>query len=197
MSDEAPQGDAAPSAADKVAQFLAAVKEQMFDKPLPEELSEATGHAPSEYTLVNREVKVDPWECNAGHHHKDITLVETFNLNAQGAPAPALSLDAAIEQFKAEAATEPEGSLGIADETDADGGIAFNPTDGSIIRMATLHQAFETEASLNGGGARPGVMFLTPEMLAQLLGGQFPLGEEGPDDEDDLPPSGPAPNGPN
>ena len=162
MLGDKPQGDGAPlSRVDMLEKFLQAGRQAFADRRLPAEIEQATGVAASRYKLVDRRVDVGSWVCPHGHNHKDIMLVEVFKNAAEGVE-PALSLDAALDQFRAEALVDPAGALGFAESTQGVLGMRPMP-DGTVQKLLLLRQAFETETSLIG---QPGQM--SPQMANYL-----------------------------
>jgi hypothetical protein len=186
---EEPQDAAPPSVLEQINAVVDQVKEKLFSQPVLESIEQHTGFPASAYKLTNREVIVNEGKCGAGHQHRDITLVETFNTEAAEGQEPSLSLDAAIAKFKEEVSVEPEGSLGFADETGfSPPGYGPGDSDGELKRFLTLHAAFETVDSINRPKIDPMQAF-----IAALMGGQ--LG--GPDDdEEDLGADNGGPKGP-
>jgi len=174
--DDEPQGGVPLSATEMLDKFLQAGRQFLANGKLPEEVEQATGVAASEYKLVDRRIQVGNGQCGKGHDHKDILLIEVFKKAAEGTE-PELTLDAALDQFRAEALTEPAGSLGHAEPTQAIAGARPMP-DGTVQKLLLLRQAFETELSLVG---HPGQM--SPEMAAYLRlmqGRRFGGGRGGP-----------------
>jgi len=175
MLDDKPQGEGVPlSRIEMLEKFLQDGRKVFADRRLPDEIEQATGVAASKYKLVDRRVDVGGGTCDKGHFHKDILLIEVFK-NAAEAVEPALSLDAALDQFKAEALVDPAGALGFAEPTQGVGGMRPMP-DGTVQKLLLLRQAFETETSLVG---QPGQM--SPQMANALrfmqrrrFGGGFP-----------------------
>jgi hypothetical protein len=162
MSDDKPQGDGVPmSRTEMLEKFLASGRQVFADGRVPEEIEQTTGVSASKYKLVDRRVEVGGGTCGKGHFHKDILLIEVFKNAAEGVE-PKLTLDAALDQFQAEALVEPAGSLGHAEPTQGVAGVRAMP-DGTVQKLLVLRQAFETETSLIG---HPGQM--SPEMAAYL-----------------------------
>jgi len=172
MSDITDKAEYEGAVNDVVTQGRATLERPM--PPLPPQAAQTLGVSSIEdLKLVSREVVVEEAQCGAGHNHKNIMLIETFNAAGAAEGAAITELDAALEEFKAKALEIPEGSVQTA-EFGAGVQLGLDPETNSVKKMLVLQTAFETAASL--AAPQPQAQVMTLEDLLAMMGGQKPGG---------------------
>jgi hypothetical protein len=141
---------------------IVAEAKEFLEFPFPSGIEDNPAPVPLDlYQLTSRKLESEIFPCPGGssHIHRLITLSETFRVAAAGEVLPDTpSLDDALTQFQEKVSEVPPDTVEES-HRESDGGYEYDPETDTFSRGFSVHQVFETAASLEEGSASSMMFF--------------------------------------